>query len=593
MLFNGLLITLLLQKSVTTKFFIDLIITLLGFAILSISYFGWGWASSRTLKLDLSSKEKPFVLIWLGWAITLFLLQVINLLVPITAVSSIFLLVLGTTFAVIFFRAEFRDHKLPAVPWIFLVLVTIAALWIAVIAMASPTWYDSGLYYFNSIRWLNERSIVLGLANLHNRLAFNESFFTYVSFLNLYPFFKHGYNLANSFLWLVLFAECLLPLLKYFSNKDSRNTESSFASILPTFFIPILAYVALTTSVSSPMSDVASALLQIMLFIQFVTDIDENLSDKGNNSRLAFIFILSATAITIKLSNLSYVLTICVILLFIRTRFQIPDLKRVFRAIIRLLVLPALILGIWSLRGVLSSGCPLYPSTFGCLGVTWAEPTNLVKSDADLITSWAREPEKTPDQVLGSWKWLEPWANGIVHDHQIDVMYPFTLSILAILAGILLFALSSNKKIDRIYSLIPLPILAGLIYWFGLAPNPRFAIALFWLLPISVIAVIAKILEASQKYSRGILLALLLLVNASILWHFVQRPQMFTKFSTAGYLPIPTASLKVKTTLSGLDVLTPTKSDQCWDSQLPCTPYFNENLNFIDNAVFPEFTTGR
>ena len=577
----------------SAKFFIDLTMTLLGYAILAISYLGWGWVSLRVLKLDLPAKERPFVLIWLGWAITLFLLQFLNLLVPITATSSIFLLICGAIFTIIFFRVKYRDRNLPSLPWIFLILAAIAALWIALLSMESPIWYDSGLYYFNSIRWLNERPIVLGLANLQNRLAFNESFFIYVSFLNLYPFFKHGYNLSNSFLWLLLFAECLLSLLKYFSNKDSRNAESSSTSILPAFFTPVLVYVAVTTSISSPMPDVASALLQIMLFTQFVTDIEENLSDTGNNWRLAFIFIMSATAVTIKLSNLFYVFTICVILLLIRIRFRLPNLKRVFPAIIKLMVLPALIIGMWSFRGVLFSGCPLYPSTFGCLHVAWAEPVDAVKLEADLIQSWARQPEKTPDQVLGSWKWLGPWANGILHDHQTDVIYPLALSVLGILADIILFTRPSNKKVDRIYFFISLPILAGLIYWFDLAPNPRFAIALFWIFPISVMTVIAKILEASQRFKKGLILALMLLLNASILWSFAQRPKLFTRISTTGYMSIPIANLREKTTRSGLDVLTPIKGDQCWDSKLPCTPYFNSELNFVDKSIFPEFTINK
>ncbi len=35
-----------------------------------------------------------------------------------------------------------------------------------------------------------------------------------------------------------------------------------------------------------------------------------------------------------------------------------------------------LIIVLWSFRGILLSGCPAYPSTFGCLHVAWAEPIN-------------------------------------------------------------------------------------------------------------------------------------------------------------------------------------------------------------------------
>ena len=69
----------------------DLAITILGYIILACSYFGYGWLASRLLTLDFSVSEKPFSLIWLGWAVTLLLLQVLNLFVPIAGYLSIFI----------------------------------------------------------------------------------------------------------------------------------------------------------------------------------------------------------------------------------------------------------------------------------------------------------------------------------------------------------------------------------------------------------------------------------------------------------------------------------------------------------------------
>ena len=62
--------------------------------------------------------------------------------------------------------------------------------------------------------------------------------------------------------------------------------------------------------------------------------------------------------------------------------------------------------------------------------------------------------------------------------------------------------------------------------------------------------------------------------------------------STNGYMPIPVVTLIEKTTLSGLKVLSPAEGDQCWDSKIPCTPYFNDRLKFIDSNIFPEFVIG-
>ena len=145
----------------TLQFFLDLTITVFGYAILAVSYLGMGWACSLVLKIDLPLKEKPFLLIWLGWAVALLLIQILNLFIPIAITASLSLLILGTIFAVIFFKMEFKDKKFPSLLRVFPALVVIAALCIAILSMSSPTIFDDGLYHFNSIRWLNEYPIVL------------------------------------------------------------------------------------------------------------------------------------------------------------------------------------------------------------------------------------------------------------------------------------------------------------------------------------------------------------------------------------------------------------------------------------------------
>ena len=179
---------------------IDLTITVIGYVILAFSYLGIGWASSRILRIDFPVKEKLFFFIWLGWAVALFLLQVLNLFIPINMFSSVPLLILGTVFAIIFFKDEGRKQKTPSTfSWIYPVLLVITTIWIAVLSMSSPTIFDDGLYHFNSIRWLNEYPIVLGLGNLHSRLAFNQSFFAYVAYLNLYPLLTMATILPTAF----------------------------------------------------------------------------------------------------------------------------------------------------------------------------------------------------------------------------------------------------------------------------------------------------------------------------------------------------------------------------------------------------------
>ena len=105
--------------------------------------------------------------------------------------------------------------------------------------------------------------------------------------------------------------------------------------------------------------------------------------------------------------------------------------------------------------------------------------------------------------------------------------------------------------------------------------------------------VIIKIIEASQKIKSGIILAMFVIINANVIWFFVNNPQPFTSLPADGYAPLPKVRLVEKITLSGSVIWIPLNGNQCWDLRIPCTPNFNKNLNFIEYKIFPEFTTGK
>ena len=127
--------------------------------------------------------------------------------------------------------------------------------------MLTPTNYDSGLYHFSSIRWINEYAIVPGLGNLHGRLAFNQSFFTYVAALN--PFFNAGRVVANSYLWLLTLITCVEVAV--ISLRHERGLVGWSVGL---FSIPQLFYLAMTSNgVASPTPDFTCNLLQTALIV--------------------------------------------------------------------------------------------------------------------------------------------------------------------------------------------------------------------------------------------------------------------------------------------------------------------------------------
>lgn len=63
------------------------------------------------------------------------------------------------------------------------------------------------------------------------------------------------------------------------------------------------------------------------------------------------------------------------------------------------------------------------------------------------------------------------------------------------------------------------------------------------------------------------------------------------RFSVDGWKPIKTMALAEEVTSHGLKVHVPVKTDQCWDSPLPSTPYFNPALELRGNGLQSGFKT--
>ena len=177
-------------------------LSLLAYVVLGFAYYGWGRIASLLLGFADHEPESPVVPIWLGWAFTLFIFQVLHFFLPITVYVTVPVLAPGVVFSIFKIRKEPRCLPARQSVRIWPVVAVILALglvaWVASKATLPPTNYDSGLYHFNAIRWINMYPIVPGLGNLHGRLAFNQSLFTYVAALNFYPVFGYGRSLANS-----------------------------------------------------------------------------------------------------------------------------------------------------------------------------------------------------------------------------------------------------------------------------------------------------------------------------------------------------------------------------------------------------------
>jgi hypothetical protein len=583
------------------NYVVDLIMVVLCWLLMAIAYYSWGSIFNRALKLKYHYPDRIINTIWVGWFISILLFNLYNLLFPINYAVSVMFFSTGLVIFIvenkITFTVKDNIYRITENKAILLVLLVTSIL-IASRSMLAPFNSDSGLYHFNSIRWLNEYAIIPGLGNLHGRLAFNQTFFTYVASLNIFPYFGNGHNLANGFLALLLACQCISGARRYMRYLKTENNLFELNGIVSITILAALIFFVLISSISSPSPDFASVVLQLLLFLSFVNLFFYYREQLVKEAIVGFMIITAATAFTIKLSNVFFAGIITVIALIqifnnCKAKLNIKAIKPLLSTLIASFIITIT----WVFRGIITSGYPFYPITVGRFSSDWSMPKEVARNEAAWIYSWARQPGVKPDIVLADWLWIKPWFNEFLANKS-GIIYLSLIMIAAALIMAAIVLMMKNKsyvhKTVMIESMLPLlTVLFGLLFWFITAPAIRFANALLFLLPISSFILLQnqfsdKVKKQFWKIRKALIILIILGATVFVgLWSLwlAHNHQLQPLFAFSGLEQIPTAELELQVTTSGIEVWVPIKEGLCWDSPLPSTPYFNENLKFRNDTM--------
>ncbi len=258
------------------------------------------------------------------------------------------------------------------------------------LSTVAPANFDSGLYHFQTLKWLNEYPTVPGLGNLHGRLAFNSSWFPLLSL------FRYGspvgtvYGLGG-FLYVLLLGAMVRAMIG--TRRGSRE-----AWALPLLFFLLLW--SFQIWLSSPTPDYVLPVLLIFAFLRYARK-----WELGNGHRFdadtVLVGLVVLLAVTIKLSALPALL------------LPLHSLWASRRAMTRshwLLVagLVFCMLTPWLVRGILLSGYLIYPvAALDWITVDWKIPLDSVQKEQYMITNvgrWTTHPTcLPPHQTLAQW----------------------------------------------------------------------------------------------------------------------------------------------------------------------------------------------
>ena len=546
----------------------DLAGLLLVLCLTAVVFWGWGTLACRVLKIYLPQSDKVTVL-WvgfaavLGWVKTLHFLWAIDWRVTIaTAAIGLF--------------GFFSQHPLGSYAacapllkkhvWWFTCAAAVVVL-VCLRAMGEPNNFDSGLYHFQTIRWINEYPLTPGLGNLHWRLGLNQSYFEYIALLNFSPFYNHGYAAGGLFL-LLLTAGTVVEFVRH---------EAPWARwVLTSLLLLALAYYAAT--ISSPVPDTAVAFIEIVIFLTLIRFFNVwRLTATGavplSEQYGSVVLLLCVVAPMVKLSSTVFAACSGTIVLLM----YVSDYRRLIYVHKRMLLLLGILLLLYVASGYVLTGYPLMPATVGVLPeFFWAMPSKVLDYETKLIYSWARAPGVTdPTAVLGNWQWLSPWLSAL----PLGVWLPTLLATVLGLLNALVF-----KRIPAVSQrlfLIYVPILGSLVFWFLTAPDPRFigVVPVLYLSLSCLIWVRLNLIDKVVLHEQLCNRPLVRITVITVLGLLCIKQLGLRSVSLNGWVAIQTPVLQPQLTRQNIKAFTAIKDAQCWNAPLPCAAAVDYDLH--------------
>lgn len=567
--------------------------------ILLMLFTGIGLLVRRRYGLLTVSLEDALRTFWVGFGLVLLLLLIWNYFRPIDGATLVFVIAVG---AVGLLRSR-RDFAIDRRELIQLGLIMVpVGLWMAGVSLDSLQNWDDGLYHLQGVRWIEERRVAPGLANLFGPLGFNNTSFLYSALLETGPWQDRSYHIANGLLVFVLVAQSVRAGVSLLSPEHGGRRRHVFDLVL---LAPAIALVR-PEGIASYVTDTPTTMVVLAaLSAWFALITRERPSPADENERgwlVVVVGTLLATAVCLKQNAAVLAATALPLAFASWVVGWRPDRSTVVRTG---RFASTLVLGLglcWMTRGILLSGYPLFPQTIAPFPVAWRVPVEHTEAELAYAIHSARadtEALSLPGaHRLFSWwpHWLSSSAPKLY-----EVWVPCGL----ILLGLLVIAAARLRSpTGSAYGpraalrwMMP-PITAAALAWFVVAPAPRYGMFLLWGGAALIVAeAFGRILatgtvprRATSRVLAGTVVALACSAplvqpvlrargEMSVIGAMARANLNRPGDSLLEGLP-PSPPLSTYVTASGLRLLVP--EGRCFAAPLPCTSNPAPNLEQRD-----------
>lgn len=417
-------------------------------------------------------------------------------------------------------------------------------------------------YHAPVIRWIEEYRVVPGLAHLQPRMGLQNSWFVSIALFDWPP--KTGSGI------LFLPATVLVWYFLFMTDKiQSSLRDKNYPSMIGWMAWLLISLGPITMARLTAMSTHPDFMAVLVCWVVFLLMLNRKNENEYRVHTLIFLF--SIYAITIKLS--------VVPILLIGGYAKIVLLRsNIWRSLVPLFLAMLLLAGMMT-RLFISTGYPLYPSTF--LG--WAEPEWKMESQqindmGRYVTGYARgyHSENYTEVMAGSGARLNDWLPRWWGYLSMADKLMMALTLLSLVVSMVRFG---RKEYRRKVGWLLLVSLAGLTFWWIKAPDPRFGYAFTTGIMLAAWWKIDPILKI--KWSPLLSGLFIWLLAATIILYIgwcLRNGDIRHYLITPG--GPPAEKLFNLINKDGRDVIKPNSSKPCGWSILPCTPDSVEHWEF-------------
>jgi hypothetical protein len=410
---------------------------------------------------------------WLGLLTVASVFLGLSLVLPLSPVIGLGLLTAFTAGA-LSIRAVRQDFRTSLQ-----YLTTLAGLGIGVLAaicaLSSTRLvevYDTGFYHYQLTRWLAEYGTIRGLGLLHIVLGYSSSWFALAAPFDFGPFQGRVAGLLGGLAIFLAFLHFALAVSRIIRRRAER--EDWF---LTGGYIVIFG-VCLSWAFEVSMSpDVPSWILTFLVgWLMLVTSHSGESSVKGSDDSAILPLIVALGAGAIKLS-IGPALVISGIFYWVKSSAK-WNVRVVAACLAGFLLVPK------AASGVVSAGCPFFPSPLLCTNVPWGLGVATARLTSTNVRDFARWGGQEPPWA-DNWNWMLPWIS------HLDRLVLVSFCVICLLG----FVVVRGWRADRSFLYVLVLMLGGTAFLFFTAPNPRFGAGYLALYPALCLAAVGSRFE--------------------------------------------------------------------------------------------------